>query len=331
MAQRGILLVAAAVLLCAGLAQPGAAQTTTLRFGKIPSTVRTVGSLYLEIARRKGFLAREGLVLDAVLIDGGTDKMVAALDAGRVEVAHTATPYLIEAVLKGSDAVAVAGEVANPVYSLIARPEITSFADLKGKVIGLSLPVDTISISMRKLLAQKGLGAGDYQVKELVGTPVRFECLKKGECAAVPMGQPNDFAALKDGFRRLGDSTEAVSSFQFQVVAVRRAWAAANRDKVVGLVRAFGSAFRFIRDPANRDEVVRSIVEYTGSSEEIARSVMSLYFEPDRGVLPRQAEIDLKGLAQVIAFMAEGGKLPSPPPAPERFVDPQYLHAAGLN
>ena len=137
----------------------------------------------------------------------------------------TATPYLIRAVLSGSDAVAIAGETANPVYSLIVKPQIQHFAELKGKTLGLSLPVDTISISMRKLLALKGLGEADYSVKELVGTPVRFDCLKRGECDAVPLGQPEDFVAMGEGYRRLGVSTEAVAAFQFQVVAARRAWA----------------------------------------------------------------------------------------------------------
>jgi hypothetical protein len=45
--------------------------------------------------------------------------------------------------------------------------------------------------------------------------------------------------------------------------------------------------------------------------------------------MPKRAEIDLKGLAQVIAFMGEGGVIEPPLPAPERFVDLQYLRAAG--
>ena len=48
-------------------------------------------------------------------------------------------------MLHGSDAAGIASATANPIYSLIAKPEITGFADLKGKLIGLSLPVDTIS------------------------------------------------------------------------------------------------------------------------------------------------------------------------------------------
>jgi NitT/TauT family transport system substrate-binding protein len=318
-----------AIIIAATCAGSAAAQDK-LRFGKIPSTVRNVGSLYLFVAERKGFFAREGIAIESVMIPGGTDKMVAALDEGRVDIAHSSTPYLISAVLKGSDSAAIAGEVRNPVYSLIVRPEITNYADLKGKTIGLSVGADTISITMRKLLAKHGLGQGDYQVKELVGTPVRFECLKRGECAGVPLGQPNDLMAAREGYRRLGDSTEAVDAFQFQVIAARRAWATANKDKVVRFVRAIADAFRFIRAPVNREEVIKLIVEQTGSSEEIARAVMTLYFEPDRGVMPRQAEVDLKGLAQVIAFMGEAGTLKAPLPPPERFVDLQYLRTAGI-
>ncbi len=244
-------------------------------------------------------------------------------------VTQTATPYLIRAVLSGSDATAIAGETANPVYSLIVKPQIQSFAELRGKTLGLSLPVDTISISMRKLLALNGLGKGDYSVKELVGTPVRFECLKRGECDAVPLGQPEDFIAIDGGYRRLGVSTDAVAAFQFQVIAARRAWAQTNKDAVVRFVRGLAVAFRFIHDRANRGEVATAFVELTGSSDQIARQTLVLYFEPDRGVVPKQAEIDLKGLAQVIAFMGDGGTINPPLPQPERFVDLQYLRAAG--
>lgn len=301
-----------------------------LRYGQIPSTVRSVSTVHLFIAQREGFLAREGIELELIPIDGGTDKMVAALMRGTVDVTDTATPYLIQAVLDGSDAVAIAGEVANPLYSLIVKPEIASFADLKGRLVGLSLPVDTISISMRKLLAKHGLGGDDYRVKELVGTPVRFDCLKRGECDGVPLGQPEDLVALGQGYRRLGVSTDAIPSFQFQVLAARRPWAQENAQAVARLLRALGDAFRFMRDPAHRDRVVRAIVAHTGASEEIARETLTLYFEPERGVVPRQSEINIEGLAQVIAFMGEAGVLKTPLPGPERFVDRRYLHELGI-
>ncbi len=325
---RGIISTGALLLL--GLVQTLSAQTITVRYGQIPSTIKTVSALQFTIAQRKGFFSREGINLAMVPIEGGANNMMAALDKGTVEITRTATPYLIQAVLKGSEGVAIAGETLTPIYSLIAKPEIKTFADLKGKVVGLSLAVDTISISTRKLMAKNGTKEGDFKVKELVGTPARADCLRKGECDAVPLGQPEDFLLMKQGYQRLGVSTDAVPSFLFTVSAVRKSWGEKNQEALVRYVRGLASAFRFMRNSANRDEVVRMTAETTGSPEEIARQTLSLYFEPDRGVVPKQGELDVKGLGQVIQFMAEAGELKPPLPAPERFVDLQYLKAAGL-
>ncbi len=77
------------VWLCIPIA-PAAADTVTLRYGQIPSTVRSVSALYLSIAQQKGFFAREEVKLDLIPIAGGTDKMIAALDHGTVDVTQTA-------------------------------------------------------------------------------------------------------------------------------------------------------------------------------------------------------------------------------------------------
>lgn len=325
---RASLVIAALAIF--GFAATAAAEETTLRVGAVPSAMRGVSSLPFFIGERQGFFAHEGLKLERVPVEGGTDKMVKAVDAGDVAMAETATPYFIQAVLAGSPSVAVAALTANPIYSLIVRPGIKTFDDLKDKTLGLSLAVDTISISMRKLLALKGLKAADYRVKELVGTPVRFDCLKKGECDGVPLGQPEDFNAIDQGFGRLGVSTEAIANFEFTVIVARHDWAESHKPIVTGFVRGLANSFRFIRDPANRDAVAQAIVAASGTSEPTARAILALYFEPERGVMPKAAELDLKGLAQVIAFMGEGGVLSAPLPSPERFVDMQYLRAAGV-
>lgn len=310
--------------------QDAGGQGITLRYGQIPSTIKTVSALQFHLAQRKGFFSREGIDLEMLPIEGGAANMVVALSKGLVDITRTATPYLIQDVLKGSDNVAILGETATPIYSLIVKPEIKSFAALKGKTVGLSLAVDTISISTRKLMAMNGIKEPEFKVKELVGTPARADCLRKGECDAVPLGQPEDFVLMKQGYHRLGVSTDAMSNFQFIVSAVRRSWADKNKDTLVRYVRALASSFRYMRAPANRDEIVSMVIETTGSAEDIARQTLSLYFDPDRGVVPRQGEIDVKGFAQVIQVMSEAGEIQAPLPSPERFIDLQYLKAAGI-
>jgi len=324
-----VIAVVAAVLLstCIDTVQ---AQTMTLRYGQIPSTIKSVSALHFNIAQRKGLFVREGINIEMISIDGGAANMMMALDRGAVDITRTASFFLIQAALKGSEGVAVASETATPIYSLIVKPEIKTFADLKGKVVGLTNAVSTISVSMRKLLALNGLGNSDYRGIEFVGTPERSECLRKGECDAVPLGQPEDFTLLKQGYRRLGISNDAVPNFQFIVSAVRRSWGEANKDALVRYIRGLAAAFRFMRDPANREDVVKIILDTTGSSDEIARQTLALYFEPDRGVFPKQGELDIKGLGQVIQFMGETGDLKPPLPSAERFVDLQYLRAVGI-
>lgn len=306
------------------------AQQIILRYGQIPSTIKTVSALHFYIAQRKGLFTREGITLEMIPIEGGAANMVVALTKGTVDITRTATPYLIQDVLGGSDNVAILGETATPIYSLIVKPEITSFAPLKGKTVGLSLAVDTISISTRKLMALNGIKEGDFKVKELVGTPARAACLRKGDCDAVPLGQPEDLVLMQQGYKRLGVSTDVMSNFQFIVSAVRRAWGEKNKDALVRYARSLASAYRYMRDPANRDEVVRIELDTTGSSESIARQTLSLYFEPDRGVVPKQGEIDVKGFSEVIRIMGEVGELKAPLPAVERFIDLQFLKAAEL-
>jgi ABC-type nitrate/sulfonate/bicarbonate transport system substrate-binding protein len=135
---------------------------------------------------------------------------------------------------------------------------------------------------------------------------------------------------MRRGYRLLGLSTDAIPEYLYTVTAVRRSWAAANKDTVVRYVRALSSAFKFIRDPAKRTDVLKTIVETTGFAGANAQLTLALYFEPDRSVFPKLGEINLKGMEQVIALMGESGTIKAPLPAADRFVDLQYLHAAGV-
>lgn len=300
-----------------------------LRYGQIAGSVKSVSSLALYTAQRKGFLVRENIDLEVVRLPG-VHHMIEGLDKNIVDVSHTATPYLIEGVLKGSGTVGVVGGPANTIFSVLAKPGIKSFADLKGKMFAMSLPVDTISIASRLLLEKYGLKDTDYRSTEIIGTQPRAKCLVDGDCDAVPLGQPDDIVFMAKGYTKLGDSLEVIPVLQFNVIAARREWAAQNKDVVVRFARAFGDAYRFMRDPKNRGEVAAILTETTGAPPEVARAMLAFNYEPDRGVMPRQAEISMPGVAKVIELLGVTGALKAPLPAAERFVDLQYLKAAGL-
>ena len=75
-----------------GLLHPSEAETVTLRFGQIPSTVRGMSSVYLHLAEQKGFFGREQIKLERIPVPGGTGKMVEALEQGAVDVTRPPRP-----------------------------------------------------------------------------------------------------------------------------------------------------------------------------------------------------------------------------------------------
>lgn len=325
----GTVVLAAAVGI--GCVHAAAAQTLSLRYAQAYSSARSIFSLPVSVAEREGLFAHEGLRVEIVIpVPGGSDKMIAALHDNWADLTHVATPFLIRAAMRGSDAVAIDSEFDNPIYSLIAKPAIGSYADLKGKQIGLADELGSITISMRKLLAVHGLPRGSYIPKIQEGTPQRAYCLQHSDCDAAVLGQPQDFEAIAARYRLLGRSDEVVPKLLYTVTAVRRSWADAHKDAVVRFVRAMAAAFRFIREPANRDKVVTIIAQTTGAPASVATQTLDLLLRPGPDVLPRRGEIDLDALARVIAMMEEAGLLKPPLPPPERFADLRYLQAAGL-
>ena len=320
------------VMMMAWLAPPAAraADLLDLRYGETASPLQSIFALPVLIAEREGFFLKRGLNFSIVPVRGGGEATVEALDKGVADISHVATNFLITAAWKGSDAVAIAAEFNNPVYSLVARPWIKSFADLKGRTLGMADMSGTVSLATLALLARNGLTRDDFRIKVVEGTPDRFACLRKDDCDAVPLGQPQDIIARRQGYRILGLSSDATPDFLYTVTIARRSWASANPEAVTRYARALSDSFVFIRAPENRDRVARAIMDAWGSSEATARETLALYFEPERNVLPMRGEISMRGLRQVISFLMDSGVLKGDPPDPARFVDTRYLRAAGV-
>src|SRR5258705_10018697 len=195
---------ALAVTLGLGIAGDALAQTVTLRYGQAFSALRSIFALPLLVAEREKFFAREGLNFVVVPITGGGEKLIEALHHDTADMTHVATAFMIQAAMKGSDAGPIAAEFNNPIYSLIAKPEIKTYADLKGKLLGFAAETGSITISIRKLMAMNGLQRDDYRTKFVDGTPDRLACLTAGDCVAGPPGHPQDFVAMRQGYRPAG-------------------------------------------------------------------------------------------------------------------------------
>ena len=298
-----------------------------LRYAQTASTWRSIFSLPMRIAEKEGFYAANGLDFKMVQIVGGAETSLVALEEGQADVAHVATSFLITAALRGADTVAIIAEFNNPIYSLVAKPWYKTIEELKGRRVAMADMSGSVSLATMALFEKHGLTQNDLDINVIEGTPGRFQCLMRGDCDAAPLGQPQDFHALRQGFRLLGATNDAVPDFVYTVTAARRSWAVEHKEALARYVRAMRDSFRFIRDPQNRSRIAVLMKEWWGSSEETAFATLDLFFQPEKNVLPFEGEINLKGVEQVIRFLKDGGVVTGPIPPAETFVDLQYLQA----
>ena len=205
-----------------GYAAAAAAQApTTLRYAV--DTERNINELSQRVAERQGFFAREGLNLEihrfVATGDRESDRtsLVGArssFDMARMQLSALMEP---EGRFKGMSYVAVEAVVNNPVYFLVARPEIKTFADLKGKTLTLPSPSDPISLTAHELLKAHGLDDGDVRIKDIAARSCQIPLLRKGSIGNRPIAYSitsSEHAQCRDraSFQPLGQREQAAST-----------------------------------------------------------------------------------------------------------------------
>lgn len=337
------LVFAAALASLAATQSAPAAELRTLRYGigleqggtGAAQDQAGLGALTYVVAQRKGFYEQEGIRLQFVHMSprkplGNQDTLFEALAKGEFDMTRSQLSFLILHVLKGYDFAAVAGNTANQTWSLMVKPEIKTFADLKGKTVALTWPYDLISLSTNRLMEHHGIRKDDVRISVITGSGPRAECLHSGDCAAAAVNEPYDTTLAAQGFGTLGTTAEN-PPIPFIAEVVNKTWAQANEATVVGFIRAQAAAMRFINDPSNAEAVWPIIKEVTKSSEAEARATLSkLYYNAKLPYLPRQAELDPEGFGRALELMAEYDQISKPVPPTSRFLDLRYEKAAGV-
>lgn len=279
------------------------------------------------IAQQKGWFAQQGLDLD-ITVTQTAARSIQFLVSDALDLASTSAGTMLKANEQGADLVIVSGLNNNVVYSLVAQPDLSSFAALRGKTIGVSDLADGSTVLMRKLLRANGLADSDYEIVQVGGTSERYAALKSGGVAAALLIQPTDFRAVREGFRQLGMTSEVVTNYAFIVDIVRREWLRQHEPLLLAYLRARIAADRWLYDPANREEALAILMEATRASAADAAATYDLLVRQFQ-IYSRAAEVDLSGLRTLIEAMVELGQLTPPLPDPATLVDDRCRQRAG--
>jgi ABC-type nitrate/sulfonate/bicarbonate transport system substrate-binding protein len=320
---------AVVILALASAASSGAAATATAQTRLDVVAFEGSTNLPIWIAIDRGFFTKENLSVTLSATKGAIPQMQDTM-AGKYQIASTAMDNLagfaegqsgVEPP-PGFDVVALAGVHSGSNY-VIARPEIKSFADIRGKVVSVDALQSGYGFVLYRILEDNGLKLNvDYQVIAVGSGPGRLDSMKAGTSVAAVLSAPNDLQAKKLGFNNLGDTTEAISAYQATTYAARRSWASSHPEETKAFLRAMIAASDFVF--AQRAASIASLRAHIKSlSDEQAETVYDSLVS-GKGGFNRKLAMNMAGVKMVLDLRSRYAEPKMTLTDPHKYIDLRF-------
>jgi NitT/TauT family transport system substrate-binding protein len=269
--QLGMILVRSVllVLILAWAQSVGAQNLEKVRIG-MPSL--SLSFVAPQVAYAKSFFREEGI--DAEIIRIATNVGLVAVTTKEIGYT-TAVGAALRAGVKGLPIKIVTYFNGRPLHVLVAKRELKSVADLRGKVIGFAGYGDSTEFMLRAMLSQAGMGLEkDVQAFQVSGSGQRLQALLSGKLDAAVVPPPFNFEAESKGFVRL---VAAADVFETSVsgLALHNDTLRDKPAQVKKMLRALLKAQSFIR--GNKADSVRIIANWLKLEPGIAEASYDIY------------------------------------------------------
>ncbi|MDP2706030.1 MAG: ABC transporter substrate-binding protein, partial [Burkholderiales bacterium] len=175
----------------------------------------------LYVAQAKNLFESAGIAVEMTLT-ASSARQLEQLVKGGYDIGFQQSDHVVRAVEGGSDLFIFMAISPQPELSLVAAPDIRSFADLNGKVIAVDGARSGYALVLRKLLADQGLRGGDYTFTEFGGSRERYEALRGGVAFASFLNPPFDRNLFAAGFTSLGTLGDHFPGYPGSIAAARR-------------------------------------------------------------------------------------------------------------
>jgi NitT/TauT family transport system substrate-binding protein len=217
----------------------------------------------LWIAADKNLFAKYGLNVDLRYIAPATATQ--ALIGKNLDIINPGGE-IVEAGLNGEPVVYIAGIMNRAVMSLYAKPEINSLADLKGKILAVTVPGATTDFAARVLLQQVRLVPGkDVKILYLKGMPEILAGINQGNADAGIFTSPTTLKAQHAGLKELVNVTEQNIPMIHAALASTKEYVKTHRDDARRFLQAYLEGIKISRTDA--DYTKQIIGKYTKTTD----------------------------------------------------------------
>ncbi len=224
-----------------------AAERLTVGYGSIGG-----GMWPAIVAQKKGILAKNGLDVTYIFIEGGT-RALTALISGELPLLQVGGTEVINAALGGADAVIVSSLVNTLSFDLIVTPDILQANDLKSKRLAISRFGSTTDVGLQLVLKKLGINSKDVAFLQIGSNPARLNAMLSGQVQGGLLNSDTHAPlARKQGLRTLASLPELGIEFLQLSTVTSRSYARSHPQVVRQYLKAQVEAIAWLKDERNR-------------------------------------------------------------------------------
>jgi len=261
----------------------GKPETTTVRVG-IPLDATSYLPLY--IAAQTTW-KDAGLNVQLLSFRGDAESSQ-ALAGDSIDVACGSVTGLVNLVQSGQPVIGIYAGFNLAGFSWYGQPDVKTWADVRGKALGVSTFGSTTDALTRYVLRKHGLDPErDAHLIPVGNNANQFQALQSNRTQVAMLSAPATWQAQSAGYPLLGtQQREVAPGWPEHIYAVKTKFLAANRNTLAALLRGHVAALRFAK--ANRAAAVQVFIDRLKYTPDLASrsydELMPTYDE--RGRLP---------------------------------------------
>jgi len=264
-----------------------------LRVG-FPSLATALSPAWVGV--KQGLWKKQGLDVELIYLTGAIT--IPSLMSNSVQVVLGSDSEAAIAMLKGTDIVRLGVTTNSLGSSLVTQPSVSSFAQLKGRAIGIgSRGFSSLEVRLSQLLLENGINP-DTDVKFLPiggGPPARVAALEKEVIAAAMITPPYDFVAVRSGMKIFSRVDAPIIAGGINVM---RPFLAKNRDVLTRFLKGYLEAIHFVL--TRKEETVRIFGDYLNSRD---KGVLERFYEEIAGRAEKDLHPDPKSVRFLLDFI----------------------------
>lgn len=259
------------------------------------------GSIW--VAEEKGLFKKYGIEPEVILIGGASAAGVGSLIAGDVQFLIGGGGAVVNAAINGADAVMIGSVVNKGIQRVMARSELKSPEDLKGKKVGVTRFGASSHMVLQMMLRQWHMAPSDIQIIQVGSSPAMMASLEKGGIDAAVLTEPTFFFAEDQGYRVLADLANMEIYYLHSMLDSTRGYLRSHRDLALRFMKAFveGAAF-FKRNRSETIEVLKKKMRTAPGQIKYLERSHALY---SSGYFENAPYPSLQGVRSVLEFLAK--------------------------